>query len=303
MTHAVLLLALLLVPANDPKPEAPPAAVKEAFDAYLKAIEAKDIKAMNALAGTPWLDRDRKLIGARDGLGQAMERVAGQLPKAKGKRKVEPVPYKKLRDRIENKDERKRLDDVLGDDGWLIIIEEDGYPLSRRTVLIRVAGGKATVAGGPLKENQISGWNHIPDAVEKLLDRADGFELYSLDPDRQRDKDGKAVEPKDGFHGYRVLGKAEVKAGADRKKLTDALRLGVEDNFGMIGACFIPRHGVRLTADKKTVDLVICFQCLSVQVYIDGKNADGFLVTDDPQAAFDAVLKAAGVKLPKPAKE
>ena len=58
-----------------------------------------------------------------------------------------------------------------------------------------------------------------------------------------------------------------------------------------------------MTGDKKTVDLVICFQCLSVQVYVHGKRVDGFLITDDPQPEFDAILRAAGIKLPKPAKE
>jgi hypothetical protein len=301
MTPAILS-ALLLTAAADPKPE-PPAAVKEVLDKYLKAADAKDVKAMTALAGAPWLDLDRKVVGERDALGKAVERVAGQLPKDAGRRKVEALPYKKLRDQVKDEAERKLMDEVLGADGWLVVVEEDGYPLSVRTVLVRVAGGKAVVAGGPLKENQITRRNRIPEAAEKLLDKADGFEVYSLDPDRVFDKDGKLVEPKDGFHGWRVLGKTEVKAAGDRKKLADALRLGAEDNFGMAAACFIPRHGVRLTADKQTVDLVICFQCLSVQVYIDGKKAEGFLVTSDPQSAFDAVLKAAGVKLPKAAKD
>jgi hypothetical protein len=58
-----------------------------------------------------------------------------------------------------------------------------------------------------------------------------------------------------------------------------------------------------LKGDGKTVDLVICFQCFSVQVFVDGKRQEGFLTTGDPQEVFDSVLKAAGVKLPKQAKE
>jgi hypothetical protein len=38
-------------------------------------------------------------------------------------------------------------------------------------------------------------------------------------------------------------------------------------------------------------------------VFVDGKQEGQFLVTGEPQKAFDAVLKAAGVKLPKPAGE
>ena len=48
---------------------------------------------------------------------------------------------------------------------------------------------------------------------------------------------------------------------------------------------------------------MICFQCLSVQVFVDDKQEKGFLTTDEPQKAFDTMLKAAGIKLPKPAKK
>jgi hypothetical protein len=297
------MAALLLTGDDEPKPEPPPAIVKEVLDKYLKAITAKDLKAMTALADVPWLDRDRRVIRDRTSLGKALELVAGQLPKDQGQRKVESFPYKKLRDRVKDEAELKVLDKVLGDDGWMISVEEDGYPLSERTILVRVTDGKAAVVAGPLKQNQITPHNRIPEAVERLLAKAELFELYSLDPERKKDKQGNLVPVKVGFHDWEVLGKTEVKGEAERKRLADALRLGAEDNFGMVAACFIPRHGIRLKGGGKTVDLVICFQCFSVQVFVDGKKKEGFLTTGEPQEAFDAMLKSAGVKLPKPAKE
>jgi len=298
-----LIATLVLTADEEPKPEPPPAIVKEILDKYLKAVAAKDRKAMTALAEVPWLDRDRRVVRDRKQLGKALELVASQLPKDRGQRKVESFRYEKLRDRIKDETERKVFDEVLGDDGWMISVEEDGYPLSERTILVRVKDGKATVVGGPLKQNQITPNNRIPEAVDRLLTKAELFELYSLDPERKKDKQGNLVPVKDGFHGWEVLGKTEVKGEAERKRLADALRLGAEDNFGMVAACFIPRHGIRLKGGGKTVDLVICFQCLSVQVFVDGERKEGFLTTGDPQEAFDAMLRSAGVKLPKPAKE
>jgi hypothetical protein len=307
------LLALLLVAvaqwhpnqlsADDPKPEAPPAPVKTVLDKYLKAIAAKNVKAMTALADVPWLDRDRQVVRDRTKLGKALQRVASQLPKSEGQRKVETFPYKKMRERIKDKDERKLFDGVLGEDGWMVLVEEDGYPLSLRTILIRVKDGKAAVVAGPLKQNQITPQNRIPEVVQRLFGKAETFELYSLDPERKVGDDGKVVEVKDGFHGWKVLGKTEVKGAAERKRLADALRLGAEDNFGMAAACFIPRHGLRLKGGGKTVDLVICFECLQVSVFVDGERKQGFLTTGEPQKEFDSQLKAAGVKLPKPAKK
>jgi hypothetical protein len=40
-----------------------------------------------------------------------------------------------------------------------------------------------------------------------------------------------------------------------------------------------------------------------VQVFVDGERTRGFLTTGEPQREFDATLKAAGVKLPEPAKK
>lgn len=288
---------------DDPKPETSPAPVKEALDKYLAAVAAKDLKAMAALADAPWLDRDRRVLRDRDGLAKAVERAADQMPEDRGKRKVEVFRYKAIRDRFEDEATRRLLDEVVDEDGWLAVVEEDGFPLSMRTILVRVRGDRAVVVGGPLKENQLTPRNRIPEAVEKLLGRAEGFEVYSLDPERKTDQDGKVVEVRDGFHGWRVLGKTEVKGEAERKRLADALRVGAEDNFGMAAGCFIPRHGLRLTGGGKAVDLVICFQCLAVQVYVGGQPGEGFLTTGEPRAAFDAVLKAAGVELPKPARE
>src|SRR5262249_43121519 len=190
--------------------------------------------------------------------------------------------------------------EMLGEDGWMVSLEEAGFPLSMRILLIRVKDGNAAVVAGPLKVNQLTPKNRIPEVAERLLDKAETFELYSLNPDRRAAQN---VEARDGFHGWRVLGKTEVKGEAERKRLTDALRLGAEDNFGMAAACFNPRHGLRLKGGDRTVDLVICFECLQVQVFVDGAGEKGFLTTGEPQKDFDAALKAAGVRLPKPAKK
>jgi hypothetical protein len=302
MCISIPVVAALLLAAQL-KPEAAPAAVKETLDKYLKAVEAKDLDAMAALADVPWLDRGGQFVRDRAGLRKALEGVAGQLPRPRGERKVQTFHYKTARPGIEDKAERKLYDDALGEDGWFAYVEDDGYPLADRILLVRVKGGKATVVGGPLKVNQITPKNRIPEVVDRLFEKAETFELYSLDPDFKFAREGKDAGGKDAFHGWKVLGKTEVKGEKERQRLADALRLGAEDNFGMVAACFIPRHGIRLKGGGKTVDVVICFQCLSAEVYVDDKRDKGFLTTGDPQPAFDTVLKAAGVPLPKPAKE
>jgi hypothetical protein len=82
--------------------------------------------------------------------------------------------------------------------------------------------------------------------------------------------------------------------------LATALREATEENFGTVAFCFQPRHGVRLTKDDRTVDLLICFECFRVRVYEDDKQTSGFLTTFHPRDEFNAALIVAGIPLAKP---
>jgi hypothetical protein len=278
---------------DKPADEKPAATAEEASDRFLKAVAGKDIRAMAGVSDVPWLDRDRKVIRDREALPAGLERTLSQTPDDLGEYAAELIPYRELQRNITDEAERKLLDEVMGPGGVIIELAKEGFPLAKRYLLIRVADGKAAVVAGPLKENQLVPSNPIPVRVERLFDQAETFELYSLDPRSS----GKATPSTENFHEWRVLGKTEVKEPADRKKLVDALRLGAEDNAGTVDGFFIPHHGLRLTSGKEMVDLVICFQCLSIQVYVNGNMAKGFLTTGDPQKEFDAILNAAGVKL------
>ena len=137
--------------------------------------------------------------------------------------------------------------------------------------------------------------NKLPDKVKEALDKAESFDLYSLDPMRGK---GDKV-PEGGFQGYKVLGKTTVKDADTRKKLVAALEKGIAQNKGEAAGCFNPRHGIRVTHESNTYDLVICFECFSAEVY-DGDKKDGsFLLTISPQPVFNKVLTDAKVPLPK----
>src|SRR5262249_31812235 len=103
----------------------------------------------------------------------------------------------------------------------------------------------------------------LPEKARAILQKAEQIELLSLDPDFDTGK------VKDGFRGWKVLGKTTLKEAKERKKLLDAVETGVAE-AGKFGAkCFDPRHGIRATADGKTVDLVICYACSWIYVYYD----------------------------------
>lgn len=135
--------------------------------------------------------------------------------------------------------------------------------------------------------------NTMPADVQTVLDRCDEIELYSLDPAPNIDKE----KPKDEFHGWKVLGKTTLKKG-DRKAVLEALSKGIKESDGTVAACFNPRHGIKATHDGKTVELVICFECLSMQVHYGDKTTASLTTTDTPQKVFDKALTDAKVPLP-----
>src|SRR5262245_57933232 len=103
----------------------------------------------------------------------------------------------------------------------------------------------------------------IPEPALSALEKGDKFELYSLDP---RPTEG---EPPNAFYEWENLGSTKVTKADVRKKLVAALKKAAADNDGIAAGCFNPRHAIRVVHEGKTIDLVICFECLSVTVYVD----------------------------------
>jgi hypothetical protein len=136
----------------------------------------------------------------------------------------------------------------------------------------------------------------IPADAKAILEKAESFELLSLEPRTAREV------PKESFHGWKVLGKKIDKAEV-RKQLVEAFEKGVTENKGDMARCFLPRHGIRVTHDGKSAAFVICFQCNQVRVYVGGEAERVIHVSDSPAEVFNKVLKDAGVELPEQPKK
>ena len=142
-------------------------------------------------------------------------------------------------------------------------------------------------------EDDFKEFTELPKEAKAILDQAEQIDLYSLDPAGGMLK--KDAE-KDGFHGWKVLGKTKLADAKERKKVMAALHKGIAAGFGPAG-CFHPRHGIRATLKDKTVDLVICFECGSMGVY-HGEKGSVVWTGPSPQPKLDAVLEAAKVRTP-----
>jgi len=140
----------------------------------------------------------------------------------------------------------------------------------------------------------------LPSAAKSILEKADEMELMSIDPgNRELDE----PHPKGDYYGWKVIGKTVIDDLNTQKSILSALEKGVEEfGSGTPPACFDPRHAIHATRNGKTVDLLICFECQQILVYLDGQRQDPYVFTSSsPESVLDKVLSEANVPLaPKP---
>ena len=87
-----------------------------------------------------------------------------------------------------------------------------------------------------------------------------------------------------------VSGKhAEITDGSEQRDLLTALAQGYRESGHIVEACFNPRHQLHIEKGAKSVDFIICFECL--QVYARGFGEIGwFTMSRSPEAVFNASL-------------
>jgi hypothetical protein len=131
----------------------------------------------------------------------------------------------------------------------------------------------------------------LPADANTVLDKADEIELFSVNPDKS------AKKPTSELQGWEILGKTTL-SGDEKAAIIRALRKGIAASDGSAAACFNPRHGIKATHDGTTVELVICFECLSISGYTNGTKFS-VLTARSPESEFNRILTDKGVPLPK----
>jgi hypothetical protein len=132
----------------------------------------------------------------------------------------------------------------------------------------------------------------LPTDVQNILAHPDRIELLSLQP-----TPFPRPEPAHAFHDWKVLGRVTVLNSWTQGKIIRAVKKGIADSDGSVAACFNPRHGIRAVRGEHTADLVLCFECNQIYVYLDGEKKTTVLTAKTGQPALDAVLTDAGVPL------
>ena len=122
---------------------------KEAGVAFLKAVKAKDVDAVMKLSAAPFAHREGGDIGVLKDEAELKKWIKEKLDEIKDADAVPTEfenfgPFADFKDKIPGEDDRKKVEDVVGKDGFVGSISADG---KRFVMLVRVKDGKAKVVG------------------------------------------------------------------------------------------------------------------------------------------------------------
>lgn len=142
----------------------------------------------------------------------------------------------------------------------------------------------------------------IPNPMEELQ-LAEDFILYSIDGrEEDRIKLDKPPIPRlsETFHNYPVYGKVKIDDSEERRKLIAAFK----DALSVPGAdkvkCFWPRHAIHAVVKGKTVEYVICFQCIQFYRFEKDPPRQTYGVLNSEKSVrpvFDKPLTDAGIPI------
>jgi len=146
---AVAVLFAFAVPtvAAEDKPEVK---AKEAALALLKAVKAKDLDAIMKMTAVPFAYKDGDKPKVLKAEADVKAWIKDRLEEIKDTDKVPSeletlLPFADLKDKIEDKDDRKLVEDVVGKDGFVAIVNGDGKMV---IILVKITkDGKAKIVG------------------------------------------------------------------------------------------------------------------------------------------------------------
>jgi hypothetical protein len=133
-------------------------------------------------------------------------------------------------------------------------------------------------------------------AITKLteeIQKAERIEVFRLDPAPLSEK---SKHTKRAFHGFAILAEGQAQTAKQRKEIASFLGKLFHWNDLRMGACFNPRHGIRAGGGKRTLDLVICFECWRVDVYEGAKRRSSFALLHSKHNPIEELLREAEKK-------
>lgn len=99
------------------------------------------------------------------------------------------------------------------------------------------------------------------------------------------------------FHGFKTLGRAAIADAAEQRRLVELVYQGVGESNDSVASCFNPRHGISAEKGGRSVDLLICYECLSLKVFSASEKGETILTARAVEKEISALFAARGLKI------
>ena len=136
--------------------------------------------------------------------------------------------------------------------------------------------------------------DELGDATREVLFHAPELELVAVDPAWPTPES--TADPAT-LNGFTVRGRATTGDREVRLELLEALGAAARENDGMAAACFNPRHALVAHHDGRTAELIICFECLTFQVWDGAERVETVDISDTPRGLFDRIFEEHGLSI------
>ena len=127
---------------------------------------------------------------------------------------------------------------------------------------------------------------NIPDLVHDAFRNVE-IEFLSLSPKHPPDNPNAEL-----FHGFEILGSMKIDDRSTRTKMIDSLDRAVGENEITTARCYWPRHGVRCKHNGDEIEIIVCFECAPLTIYLNGESIYSSDVSKTPKELFDKILQA-----------
>jgi hypothetical protein len=141
--------------------------------------------------------------------------------------------------------------------------------------------------------------NRLTESWENWLRTSDSMVLIAIDPLALRDYSDAKRDALQRGERLDERGRLSLTDPAERARVGEALIADVAAGQSLDMMCFNPRHVVKATKDGKVLTLVICYQCLAVEVYEEDKNQVTLNLSCSSAPLLNHLLTTAGIPLAK----
>ena len=133
----------------------------------------------------------------------------------------------------------------------------------------------------------------LPAHARAILEADAQLRIYALDPDRTAGVDAQEFEL---LRSWRTLGDALVR-DEERDELLSLLYGGIVLSDGAMARCFLPRHAIRAMHRGNTLDLLICFECSTLQVWMNDEHLTSAPIHAGVEPAFSRAFREQGLRI------